>query len=78
MVQGLKFQQYLLQVQETNRELGKKLKEKDAQLSRLRDVNRELRKVNKISKMPTEANDDVDELKTQLVERERQLDVSCK
>ena len=51
------------------------MKEKDAQLSRLRDVNRELRKVNKIGKTTMETNDDVEEVKTQLVERERQLDV---
>ena len=38
-------------MQETNRELGRKLKDKDAQLSRMREVNKELRRLNKLSKV---------------------------
>lgn len=62
---------------ETNRELGRKLREKDAQMARLRNNNKELRRSN--NKREGTANDDsynnIDQLKTRLLSRENQVEV---
>ena len=63
----------LARLQSTNRELGLRLKEKDAQLARLRELNRELRRLSKVSRLPS--NDDIQEVRVQLADRDGKLQV---
>ena len=68
------------QIQDANRELGTKLKEKDGQLLRLKEVNKELRKINKSSNVQDTASikANLDEVKTQLAHREKEFKVQPK
>ena len=68
----------LFKIQDANRELGSKLKEKDAQVLRLKEVNKELRRINKNSSSTDKVTikEDLDEAKTQLENRDKEFKVS--
>ena len=61
------------EVQTTNRELAVRLKEKESQLAKVRELNRELRRANKLSGMGS--RDRMEEVKSQLEEKDRKLQV---
>ena len=69
---------FFLKIQDTNRELGSKLKEKDGQLLRLKEVNKELRRINKNSNVQDKASlrTDLEEVKTQLEHRDKEFKVN--
>ena len=69
--------QRLKEVQTTNREQGVRLKEKEAQLARLRELNRELRRGNKGSGQVR--SEDIEEVRRTLADKENKLQVGiCK
>ena len=61
------------EVQTTNRELAVRLKEKESQLAKVRELNRELRRANKLSGLGSK--DRMEEVKSQLEEKDRKLQV---
>ena len=65
--------QKLKEVQITNREQGLRLKEKEAQLARLRELNRELRRGIKVSGQGK--SEDIEEVRRTLADRENKLQV---
>ena len=67
--------QRLKEVQTTNREQGARLKEKDAQLARLRELNRELRRGQKGSGPGQGKAEDIEEVRRTLADRENKLQV---
>ena len=67
--------QKLKEVQLTSREQGLRLKEKEAQLARLRELNRELRRANKASGQGQGRAEDIEEVRRTLAERENKLQV---
>ena len=60
---------------ETNRELGRKLREKDAQLAKMRNNNKELRRVNKMRASPRDCVGSAEELKSKLLDKDKELEV---
>ena len=60
---------------EVNRELGRKLREKDTQMARLRNNNKELRRSNNLRGAPANDDSNIETLKAQLLSRENQVEV---
>ena len=67
--------QKLKEVQITSREQVVRLKEKEAQLVRLRELNRELRRGLKVSGQAQGRSEDIEELRRTLADRENKLQV---
>ena len=68
--------QKLKEVQMTSREQGLRLKEKETQLARLRELNRELRRGIKASGQGPARSEDIEEIRRTLADRENKLQVS--
>ena len=68
--------QRLKEVQITSREQGLRLKEKETQLARLRELNRELRRGLKGSSQGGARPEDIEEIRRTLADRETKLQVS--
>ena len=68
--------QRLKEVQITSREQGLRLKEKETQLARLRELNRELRRGLKGAGQGGARPEDIEEIRRTLADRETKLQVS--
>ena len=67
------------QVQEANRELGSKLKEKDAELTRLKRANKDLKRLSRTAaEERSVTREDVETVRLQLEAKDKEYEVADK